>query len=124
MTNSSPENTTTIGAASPAAAESRQPGRTDLRNTRTSEERQVLALEMIADQLALIHADLCSIDDFSRAGAGSGGPDSGGGEAAQDRWDNEGGSFTDEAALDPDVTRSVEHTTRWAGIATQTCSTR
>lgn len=63
---------------------------------------------MIADQLALIHADLCAIDDFSRGGGASiaMAPDCG--EVERDRWDNEGGGFTEESALDPDITRSTE----------------
>lgn len=73
-----------------------------------SDERKVRALEMIADQLALIHADLCAIDDFARGGDSSieSAPDSG--EAEQDRWDNEGGGFTEGSALDSDITRSTE----------------
>ena len=109
MTSQSPPNPANFSAFSSAAAEARQTNQTDVRRTRTSEERKVLALEMIADQLALIHADLCSIDDFARAGTASSGPAPGGGEVdEQDRWDNEGGGFTEETLIDPDVTRSAE----------------
>jgi hypothetical protein len=107
--NKSSKNTANFTPFSSAAAEASQADQNDARRARTSEERKVVALEMIADQLALIHADLCSIDDFARANAASNGQafvnDEG---AEQDRWDNEGDGFTEDAALDPDITRSTE----------------
>ncbi|WPZ07617.1 hypothetical protein [Pelagerythrobacter marinus] len=109
MTNQSPRTTAHITGFSAAAAEVSQAGQTDARRAGTSEERKILALEMIADQLALIHADLCSIDDFARADAASccSAPDSLE-DAEQDRWDNEGGRSTDELAEDDGVIRSME----------------
>ena len=109
MTNQSPRHTDHFSAFSSAAAEARQADQADTRRVGTSEERKILALEMIADQLVLIHADLRSIDDFARAGFANGGQALDNDEdAEQDRWDNEGGSFTEDAALDPDITRSTE----------------
>lgn len=113
MTSQLPHNIGSFSAFSSAAAEAGESNQADTRHAGTSEERTVLALEMIADQLALIHRDLCSIDDFARAGAsGHAGPASSE-EAEQDRWDNEGGGFTEENPAtdfspDPDVTRSTE----------------
>lgn len=109
MTNQSPRHTDNFSVFSSAATEARHADQSDAREAGTSEERKVLALEMIADQLALIHADLCAIDDFARAGAARSGPAPDSDEdAEQDRWDNEGGGFTEDAALDPDITRSTE----------------
>lgn len=109
MTSQSPPNPANFSAFCSAATEARQVDQSDARRARTSEERKVLALEMIADHLALIHADLCSIDDFARAGTASSGPAPDGGEVdEQDRWDNEGGGFTEETLMHPDVTRSAE----------------
>jgi hypothetical protein len=108
VTSQSPLNAANFSAFSSAADEASQADLANARRARTSEERNVLALEMIADQLALIHADLCAIDDFARGG-GAGietAPDNG--EAERDRWDNEGGGFTGEPGLDPDITRSTE----------------
>ena len=107
MTSQSPKNAANFSAFSSAADEACQGDQADVRGARTSEERKVLALEMIADQLALIHADLCVIDEFSRSGAGIETAHDNG-EAEQDRWDNEGGGFTEESALDPDITSSTE----------------
>lgn len=107
MTNHSPQNAN-FSAFLSAADEACQADRAGVRTARTSEERKVLALEMIADQLALIHADLCAIDDFSRGGGASIETTPDNGEAEQDRWDNEGGGFTEESALDPDITSSTE----------------
>jgi hypothetical protein len=109
VTNQTPQRANNFSAFSSAAAEARQADQTDSRGAGTSEERKILALEMIADQLALIHADLRSIDDFARAGLASSGlaPDSGE-DTDQDRWNNEGGGVTEDAALHPDITRSME----------------
>jgi hypothetical protein len=41
----------------------------EVRRQSTSDERTVLALEGISDQLMLIHADLTSIDEFARSGS-------------------------------------------------------
>lgn len=107
MTSTPPKNTANFSAFSSAADEASQADRADVRGAGTSEERKVLALEMIADQIALIHADLCAIDDFSRGGASTETAlDKG--EAERDRWDNEGGGFTEESDWDPDITRSTE----------------
>ncbi len=109
VTSQFPHNIDNFSAFTSAAAEASQTDQTDARGTRTSEERKVLALEMIADQLALIHADLRSIDDFARAGSACSGPAPGNGEDfEQDRWDNEGGGFTDDTVVDPDIVRSTE----------------
>ena len=109
MTSQSPPNPANFSAFCSAATEARRVDQSDARRARTSEERKVLALEMIADQLALIHADLCSIDDFARAGTASSGPAPDDVEVdEQDRWDNEGGGFTEETLTHPDVTRSAE----------------
>lgn len=109
MTSQSPQNAANFSAFSSAADEASQADRADVRRARTSEERKILALEMIADQLALIHADLCAIDDFARGGgANIESTQDSDQDAGQDRWDNEGGSFTEESALDPDITRSKE----------------
>lgn len=109
VTNQPPKDTGNFSAFSSAAAEAQQVDQADTRRAGTSEERKVLALEMIANQLALIHADLCSIDDFARAAAASSGPAPCSEESAeQERWDNEGGGFTQDAALDADITRSTE----------------
>jgi hypothetical protein len=106
VTNLSPPNATNFSAFSSAADEASQADRADVHNAKNSEELKVLALEKIADQLALIHADLCAIDDFSRGGARTEtAPDNGGGE--QDRWDNEGGGFSEDVPLDPDIIRST-----------------
>ncbi|HEY6814889.1 MAG TPA: hypothetical protein VI168_05050 [Croceibacterium sp.] len=108
MTSQSPQNAPNFSAFSSAANEASQADQADVREAGTSEERKVLALEMIADQLALIHADLCAIDDFARGGGASieAAPDSG--EADRDDWNHEGGCFAEESALDPDITRSTE----------------
>ena len=107
MTSQSPKDTANFSAFSSAADEASQADLADARRARTSEERNVLALEMIADQLALIHAYLCAIDDFARCGAGiETTPDNG--EPERDRWDNEGGGFAGEPSLDPDITRTTE----------------
>ena len=69
----------------------------------------MLALQMIADQLVLIHADLSSIDDFARGqdfAQDAGAP--GLAEADTTSWDNEGGSPAQEVFEYPDVVRSVE----------------
>ena len=71
MTNHSAQNAANFSAFSSAADEASQADRADVRRARTSEERSVLALEMIADQLALIHLDLCAIDEFARGGGAS-----------------------------------------------------
>ena len=105
---SAPKNAANFSAFASAADEASQADRADARGAGTSEERKVLALEMIADQLALIHADLCAIDDFARGGGASieAAPDNS--YAEQHRWDNEGGGFTEESDWDPDITRSTE----------------
>ena len=56
------------GLAAPAK---RASDRAEQRKLATSEERTVLALESIADQLDLIHADLHSIDNFAREESGN-----------------------------------------------------
>jgi len=104
VTSQSPQNAANFSASSSAADEASQADRADVRRARTSEERKVLALEMIADQLVLIHADLCAIDELSRGGASIETAPAND-EAEQDRWDNEGGGFTEESTLDPDITR-------------------
>jgi hypothetical protein len=108
VTNHSAQNAANFSAFSSAADEASQADRADVRRARTSEERSVLALEMIADQLALIHLDLCAIDEFARGGGASIEAAADNSEAEQDRWDNEGGCFTEESALDSDITRSTE----------------
>ena len=108
MTNAPPKDIGNFSAFSSDAAEAGYADQTDARGAGTSEERKVLALEMIADQLALIHADLRSIDDFARADAtGSGSVPHNGEDSERDRWDNEGGGLMEDA-LDPDITRSTE----------------
>jgi hypothetical protein len=107
VTSQSPEDSANFSPSSSTKAEASQPERTDVRRAKTSEERIVLALEMIADQLALIHADLCANDDLPRGGSGIG-TAPGNGEAGRDRWNEDGGGFTEEPALDPDITRSTE----------------
>jgi hypothetical protein len=108
VTSQSPQNAANFSAFSSAADEASQADRADVRGAGTSEERKVLALEMIADQLALIHADLCALDYFARGGGAriEAAPDNG--DAERDRWDSEGGCFTEESALDSDITRSTE----------------
>ena len=109
MTNQFPHNIDNFSAFSSAAAEAERADGTRGRRSGTSEERTVLALEMIADQLALIHADLCSIDDFARRPAAACAPAPGSSEGSeQERWDNEGGGFTEETVLDPDIVRSTK----------------
>lgn len=108
MTNHSAQNAANFSAFSSAADEASQADRADVRRARTSEERSVLALEMIADQLALIHLDLCAIDEFARGGGASIEAAAENREAEQGRWDNEGGGFIEGADRDPDITRSTE----------------
>jgi len=109
VTSQFPPGTDNFRAFSSVAAEATQADRTAARGGRTSEERTVLALEMIADQLALIHAGFSSIDDFARAEAACSAtvPDDGE-DAAQDRSTSENGSFTRDPAPDPDIIRSTE----------------
>lgn len=112
MTSQFPHNIGNFSAFSSAAAEAGETDQAKARYVGTSEERTVLALEMIADQLALIHCDLCSIDDFARAGTSEHAAPASSEEVGQDRWDNDGGGFTENSPSDlgpdPDITRSTE----------------
>jgi hypothetical protein len=69
------------------------------RHDGTTEERKVLALEMIADQLLLIHADLLAIDAHSQQKITEpiGSPDNGPTQDV-DGWENEGGHLDVPAA--------------------------
>lgn len=125
VTSQSPPNPANFSAFCSAATEARQVDQSDARRARTSEERKVLALEMIADHLALIHADLCSIDDFARAGTASSGPAPDGGEVdEQDRWDNEVAASQKKRSCTPTSPAPRSSSTRSASIATPTCSMR
>jgi hypothetical protein len=98
-----------IFSAFSSAAEQR-PGSepADARHQATDEGRTVLALEMIADQLALIHGDLCSIDDFARIrNSGEDETAAESVEAGVDSWDNEGGRSAQDTFWYSDITRSV-----------------
>lgn len=61
------------------------------RHEGTTEERKVLALEMIADQLLLIHADLLAIDAHSQSDTTGQAASLDLSEADLDGWENEGG---------------------------------
>jgi len=71
----------------------------------------VLALEMIADQLALIHRDLRSIDDFARGRTSAEDEIAAGGEeVGRDRRDNGCGGPGQEGFGHSDIVRSVSET--------------
>lgn len=61
------------------------------RHDGTTEERKVLALEMIADQLLLIHADLLAIDAHSRSDVTGQTASLDLSDTDLDGWENEGG---------------------------------
>jgi hypothetical protein len=100
--------TTNFSAFASAANEASQADGESACSAYTSEERTVVALEMIGRQLALIHADLRLISDSMYGGRTSIGPPSDSSEDGQDRWYNEGGCFTEEGVLDPDLILTME----------------
>lgn len=107
MPNQFPRNNC-FSAFSSAATEAQEAGLADARRIGTSEERTVLALEKIADQLALIQAGLRSIGNFT------GGPIAGnepggrsGDEPDPEGWDDDL-DFKAETAYDPAINRITE----------------
>ena len=84
---------------------------TQERSTSTSDKRRVLALEMIADQLALIHSDLASIDIHLRGAGSSDTASARDIDRAADDWENEGGHLRQAVSSDtPGITRSQVET--------------
>lgn len=86
-------------------------GRTDRygdRGNYTFEERMVVALEMTVDRLEMIQVELRSLNQTIAASVTRIPPYSGSSDEGQERWDNEGGCFTEEGDLDPDLIRTME----------------
>jgi hypothetical protein len=87
------------------------PARANDRHDATTEGRMVLALEMIADELRSIGQNLSLpgrriADEGPIAEAMSRGNE----RRANDRWENEGGSFEQELDPDPEIKRTtIEH---------------
>ena len=81
-----------------------------VRRQSTHDERTVLALEMIADQLALIHAHLSLIDGSAHSGSPAEiAAASSSVEADMQCWDNEGGNQNVATSMYPEIVRSIQH---------------
>lgn len=77
----------------------------------TTSERHVLAVESIADHLALIRSDLAAISGYVR-GSGlppEGKPEKDIGQPAEN-WENEGGQLCADTTAEPGITRSMVET--------------
>jgi hypothetical protein len=74
----------------------------------TTDERQVLALEMIADQLGLVVEGLTRIGKLDSGDSAAVTDDAD--RRAGDRWENEGGQFQPDLTEAPEIERTlVEH---------------
>jgi len=80
------------------------------RNLATSDERIVLALEMIADQLRLVAQSLTAPDRVAVGAASSSADTLDRDRRAGDRWENEGGHLHRDESEAPEIARTlVEH---------------